>query len=133
MTHYVVVRSDLPLGFLAAQVVHGAGESSPGNLDSGTNAVVLAVPDEAALLALERKLQLAGVAHVAIREPDSPWLGALTCIGLVPVVDRGPLRHLLCGLPLLGKRPSCKECSASPRGLCYEHNGGRPSSEEAAG
>ena len=103
LTHFVVVRADLPLGFLAAQVVHAAGESSPGNLDQGTNAVVLSVPNEAELAAVERRLQLAGIAHVAIREPDAPWDGALCAIGLVPVADCAPVRRVLSALPLLGR------------------------------
>jgi hypothetical protein len=104
LTHYVVVRDDLPTGFLAAQVVHAAGESSPGNLDPGTNAVVLAATT-AELDELERRLALAGIAHVAIREPDPPWDGALCAIGLVPVADRAVVRRLLSSLPLLGRRP----------------------------
>jgi peptidyl-tRNA hydrolase len=100
----VIVRSDLPLGFLAAQVVHAAGESSQGNLNHGTNAVVLAVPDEPALEAMRLRLEAAGVAHVAIHEPDAPWNGQLTAIGLRPVYDRARLRPLLSSLPLLGRR-----------------------------
>jgi len=103
LTHYVVVRRDLPLGFLAAQVVHAAGESSPGNLSEGTNAVVLEVAGELELLELAGRLAAAGVSHKLIREPDPPWLGQATAIGLDPVADRAPLRALLRGLPLLGK------------------------------
>lgn len=103
LTHYVVVRSDLPLGFLAAQIVHAAGESSPGNIDFGTNAVVLSVLTEAALAVIERQLQRAGIQHVAIREPDAPYNGALTAIGLVPIRDRSKVKPLLNKLPLLGK------------------------------
>lgn len=101
-----MVRKDLPLGFLAAQVVHAAGESSPGNLDPGTNAVVLEVENESALVALERQLQRAGVCHVSIREPDPPWDGALTAIGLVPLTDRSVVKPILSKLPLLGKKAS---------------------------
>jgi hypothetical protein len=91
------------LGFLAAQVCHAAGESSPGNLSPGTNAVVLAARSEVELAALERKLQQAGIPHVAIREPDEPWGNALCAIGLVPTEDRRKLKPLLSSLPLLGK------------------------------
>lgn len=105
LTHYVVVRADLPIGFLAAQVVHAAGESSPGGLSSGTNAVVLAAEDEAQLICLEEKLLAAGVAHVAVREPDEPWSGALTAIGFAPVATRASLRHFLHSLPLFGRQP----------------------------
>lgn len=67
LTHYVVVRGDLPRGLLAAQVTHAAGESSPGKLPAGTHAVVLtASPDE--LLALQERLSAAGVPHVIIRD-----------------------------------------------------------------
>lgn len=88
---------------MAAQIVHAAGESSPGDLEPGTNAVVLSVPDEASLLALEHKLRCGLVGHAAIREPDAPWNGALTAIGLVPVEDRKSVKPILAGLPLLGK------------------------------
>jgi peptidyl-tRNA hydrolase len=97
------VRQDLPLGFLAAQVTHAAGESSPGGLKPGTNAVVLAVRSEAELAALDRRLAQEGVEHVTICEPDPPWNGALTALGLPPTADRGRLRPFLSSLPLLGK------------------------------
>jgi peptidyl-tRNA hydrolase len=103
-THYVIVRDDLPLGFLAAQVVHAAGESSPGNIESGTNAVVLAVGSEPALLVIERALQRAGIRHVSVREPDPPYHGQLTAIGLCPVVDRSKVKPILSRLALLGRR-----------------------------
>lgn len=123
LTHYVLVRSDLPLGFLASQVVHAAGESSPGNLPHSTNAVVLEVPDEPTLREYSARLERAGVAHVLIHEPDSPWNGQATAIGLAPVADRRPLRAVLSSLPLLGKERPCASC-AVVGGLCYEHNGG---------
>lgn len=114
LTHYVVVRRDLPLGVMAAQLVHAAGESffklsfpgssvqsaaapqgqaeaagstpAPGaTLDvSQTIAVVLGARNEAKLLKLERELVAAGVPHVAVREPDAPWNGQLMSIGAVP-------------------------------------------------
>lgn len=98
--HYVIVREDLPKGVQFAQVVHAAGESSPGNLAPNTHAVVLVAKDEPELLALEQELAREGFFHVAIREPDAPWNGALMAIGLVPQ-DRKPLRKLLGRLPLI--------------------------------
>jgi hypothetical protein len=86
---------------LAAQLTHAAGESSPGRLPSGTRAIVLAAADEAALARLEERLHLAAIAHVAIREPDLPWAGALMAIGVTPVRDRAPVRRALGRLPLL--------------------------------
>jgi len=100
LAHYVVIRKDLPLGILAAQLVHAAGESSPGNLPPGTHAIVLEVPDEPALAALGRRLVLAGVAHVRIVEDAQPWTGQLMALGLVPV-PREEVRRRLSSLPLL--------------------------------
>ncbi len=126
LTHYVIVRSDLPLGFLVSQAVHAAGESSPGNLPHSTNAVVLAVPDETTLREYHARLERAGVAHVLVCEPDAPWNGQATAIGLAPVADRRPLRAVLSSLPLLGKERPCADCRAVG-GLCYACNGGRRS------
>lgn len=127
LTHYIIVRSDLPVGFLVAQAVHAAGESSPGDLGSGTNAVVLSAPDQPALEVLRLRLEAAGVEHKAIYEPDPPWLGALTAIGLKPVADRARLRPILSSLPLFGKAPPCEDCAASFKAVgapCYACNGG---------
>lgn len=96
--HYCVIRGDLPRGVLAAQLVHAAGESSPGNLPRGTVAVALAARNEAHLRRIEARLRWERVPHIAIREPDPPWCGALMAIGIVP----GPRRlESLKGLPLL--------------------------------
>ncbi len=88
---------------MAAQIVHAAGESSPGNLPPHTNAVVLAVADEGELLAVARRLVEAGIAHVAVREPDPPYGGALTAIGLAPVADRRLVKGVLSRLRLYEK------------------------------
>jgi len=102
LTHYVIVRSDLPAGILAANIVHAAGESSPGNLPSGTHAIVLTVPDEPALRAMRARLELAQVAHVACEEPDPPYHGALMSLGLTPG-RKEHLRRYVSSLPLLKK------------------------------
>lgn len=86
---------------LAAQLTHAAGESSPGKLPSGTRAIVLAVDSERALALLEERLRQAGLDHVAIREPDPPWSGALMAIGLMPVRTTAQVRRVLARLPLL--------------------------------
>jgi hypothetical protein len=72
------------LGPLAAQVVHAAGESSPGNLPTGTIAVVLGVPDEKALIAISARLTLAGIAHKRIFEDAEPYKHQLMAIGCAP-------------------------------------------------
>jgi hypothetical protein len=96
-----VVRNDLPRGVLAAQLIHAAGESSPGSLPDGTFAVALGARDLDELETLERKLLDAGLPHVAVREPDEPWGGALMAIGIRPVEDRSVLKKMTSSLPLL--------------------------------
>lgn len=107
------MRSDLPTGFLAAQLVHAAGESAPGGLPPETNAVVLAVPGEPELLALSARLAQLGVPHHLVREPDPPYHGAATAIGLPPQ-PREPVRRLLSSLPLLRDRSSEQSAGAAP-------------------
>ena len=88
----------MSVGILAASLVHAAGESSPGNLPENTHAIVLAVPDEAALVREKERLEKAGVRLVAIREPD---LGnALMALGVAPG-RKEVLRRFLSSLPLL--------------------------------
>lgn len=99
VTHYIVVRPDLPRGVLAAQVTHAAGESSTGNLGPGTYAVVLQAGSEA-LSALEERLKAASVPHQAIRESDPPYAGDLLAIGLRPA-PRKEVQKYVSSLPLL--------------------------------
>lgn len=102
--HYVIVRDDLPLGTLAAQVIHAAGESSD-RVPSGTHAVALAVPNERALARIEQRLIEHDVPHAAIREPDLPWSGALMAIGIRPMdADNPNLRACVKRLRLLKER-----------------------------
>lgn len=96
----MVVRADLPRGIQAANLVHAAGESSPGDLAEGTNAVVLTTPDEASLYTLACRLEHQGVRFVRIVEPDPPHCGALMAVGLWPVPREEVKRHLS-SLPLL--------------------------------
>lgn len=94
------MRSDLPLGFLTAQIVHAAGETATANLPPDTNAVVLAVPDESRLREIAAALSVAGVSHRLIQEPDAPWLGQATAIGIVPG-PRSRKLPIIPSLPLL--------------------------------
>jgi hypothetical protein len=81
-------------------LVHAAGESSPGNLSEGTYAIVLQVPDEAALIQLLLRLQRQGVHVTPIHEPDPPYLGQLMAIGVRPA-KRSEIARFLSDLPLL--------------------------------
>lgn len=98
--HYVITRTDLPLGFMAAQIVHAAGETAGGPIPPETNAIVLAVPDEASLRAIAERLTAKGLPHHLVSEPDAPWNGQATAIG-IPVGARNYLRPYLSDLPLL--------------------------------
>jgi hypothetical protein len=69
---------------MAAQIIHAAGESSNGEIPQGTYAIALAAKDELHLNKIEKKLLKLEIPHVAIREPDAPWNGALMAIGLYP-------------------------------------------------
>lgn len=79
--------------------MHAAGESSPGNLPSGTFAVVLSVPNEAMLETVAARLVDADILHYEIRESDPPYTGQLMAIGLRPV-PRSVGRRVLSSLPL---------------------------------
>lgn len=93
--HYVIVRGDMPAGDQLAQAVHAAGESAAGReVPADTHAVVLAARDEAELLAVSAGLEAAGFWHALVREPDEPYSGAATAIG-IPPQERAPLRRLL--------------------------------------
>jgi hypothetical protein len=94
LSHICIIRQDLPRGVLAAQLIHAAGESSPGGIPRGTHAVALAARDEQQLEALARRLAFEGIEHVAIREPDPPWNGALMAIGLAPTRKQKPIEAL---------------------------------------
>lgn len=98
--HYVVVRKDLPLGIMAANIIHAAGESSPGGLHEGTHAVCLSTPNEAALLEVAARLEREGVKITRVVEPDAPYDGALMSIGVAPGKKEDLKRHLS-SLPLL--------------------------------
>jgi hypothetical protein len=94
------VRADLPRGLQAAQIIHAAGESSPGDLPSGTHAVCLVVPGEKELTELETKLRHAGIKHSTIIESDSPYTAQRMAIGCAPA-GREVLRRYLSAFPLL--------------------------------
>jgi len=100
LTHYCITRRDLSAGLQAANLIHAAGESSPGNLPDTTYAVALTVPDEPALRSLARKLALAGVRHCAIIESEGSHAGQLMAIGCAPA-ERSHLKKHLSSYPLL--------------------------------
>ncbi len=82
------------MGFAAAQVAHAAGESIVGPVPHDTNVVVLAATSEGHLITVAEALADAGTPHVLVREPDPPWLGAATAIGLPPMPRQAAPRFL---------------------------------------
>lgn len=99
LCHYVIVRRDLPPGLACAQIIHAAGESSPGNLPDGTYAIALTA-EAPQLQDLARQLSEAGIAHRNIRESDAPFSGELMAIGVCPQ-PRSKLRRYFSTLPLV--------------------------------
>lgn len=74
---FIITRADLPPGAVAAQSVHGAFAFAHEHVFkwrtwflSSNNLVLLAVPDEAGLLELARRIGEAGFATSVFREPD---------------------------------------------------------------
>jgi hypothetical protein len=75
---------------------YGTGEHLP-----SIYAVVLAAADEAQLERVASQLDQAEIPHVVIHEPDAPYCGAATAIGVLPVEDRRSTQRALRGLELL--------------------------------
>jgi len=96
----MIVRRDLPLGAIVAQVAHAAGNSSPGNLPAHTIVVVLGVPDEPRLEAVAKRLTLAGVEFVRVVEDTPPYSRQLIALGCKPG-RKEVIGRWLSGLPLL--------------------------------
>lgn len=87
---------------MCAQIVHAAGESVTTEVNPGTNAIVLEVPNERELRLLAHKLSKSGIPHVVVYEPDPPWDGQMTAIGITPVNDRTEIKKFVRKLSLLG-------------------------------
>ena len=97
LSHYVIVRRDLPAGIRLAYTVHAVGESVTGKVPAGTRAIVLAVEDEGGLRVYAHALDRAGVEHTMIVED-----GQAFSIGVRPLEDITSIRRLTSGLPLAG-------------------------------
>lgn len=95
-----MTRRDLPRGTQAAQLIHAAGHSSPGNLPVDTFAIALTCEDELELRTLSKRLQDAGITHRRICEPDAPFNGQLMALGLPPAY-KSFYRRYVSNLPLI--------------------------------
>lgn len=100
LTQYIIVRKDLPLGTIAAQVAHAAGSSSDRHPE-GTYVVVLAAESEDHLQRIGERISEAGIQNTPVFEVDPPYANSLMAIGLNLVRDRSAVRSVLSSLPLL--------------------------------
>lgn len=99
LVHYIIVRRDLPLGLVLANVAHAAGESFyqlaqqatfelldlEGFEPSETIAIVKGARNEGRLKKLHEALAAADVPHSFITETDGEYTGQAMAIGVVPV------------------------------------------------
>lgn len=102
LNHFTVLRRDIPVGFAMAQNTHASGESAGllgAPVPEGTYAYCLQVANEDELLDVSRRLDEAGIAHVLVREPDEPWCGQATAIGVVPTRRKRAVDRVVGSLP----------------------------------
>lgn len=118
------MRADLPTGFAAAQISHATAASIEPPLDPRTNVVVLGVPNLDTIHNLGRALDVSGINYSLICEPDQPYDGQATAIGICPVLDRASLKKLLSNLPLyMGQR---QRKVSTPQADCVQSQAGPP-------
>ncbi len=98
---YILIRKDLGChGFAAAQIGHAAGESAiKFGLPPHTWIAIIAVPTEGALRDISRKMTERGIEHVLIEEPDAPWHGQATAIGVKATKNHMPIKKLTSHFP----------------------------------
>ena len=100
MTQYIIVRADLPIGMIAAQVAHAAGAGSERHPPE-VHVVVLSVRSEAELLSASARLVSAEIAQTLVVEVDHPYEGQAMAVGCELLRDRRTIRQCLSSLPLL--------------------------------
>lgn len=94
-TQYVVLHQSVKNhpGVVAVQAAHAAAESIRSlPVDPETRCCVLVADTSGLLERLHEQLTAAGIDHVIIHEPDPPYDGAATAVGIAPVADRGALK-----------------------------------------
>ena len=103
---YIVVKETNARGVLACQASHAAGESvlleHKRDYDpSQIHIVMLVAKDSQALEDLGTTLLCNGVPHVVIREPDEPYRGCATAVGVAPTIDREAIRIFFAAFKVL--------------------------------
>lgn len=94
---YVVLHSSCRghAGVAAAQAIHAATESLQGlPIPARTNACVLMMETSDGLVKLSKRLSEKRIHHALICEPDPPYNGAATALGVAPMA-RSKVRHLM--------------------------------------
>lgn len=99
--HYVIVRDDLPVGLMAAQVVHAAGESASLRSPPPQCHAVVLVASKKQLEELDTVFRWEKIPFRAIYEDDAPYSGEIMAIGIAPCATG--LGRWLRKLPLLGR------------------------------
>lgn len=94
---YIVVKDTNQRGVLACQAAHAAGESMvlahPNGYDpSRIHVVLLVAKSSQELEDLGTTLQCESIPHIVIREPDAPYNGVATAVGISPTTDRERVR-----------------------------------------
>lgn len=100
LTQFIIVRADLPVGMIAAQVAHAAGVGSVRHPPE-VHVVVLAARNEDHLRSISQKLLELEVAQTLVEEVDLPYMSQAMSIGLELVRDRHFVNLALSSLPLL--------------------------------
>jgi peptidyl-tRNA hydrolase len=127
LTHYIVVRKDLPVGVMAAMVTHAAGESASLYQDRydgrfrGATAVVLEVEDQDGLEKAVGKLFNAGVPYVTVYERGGPYDGQFMAIGVVPT-ERDKVAPVFENYRLIGAQ--CCQCTNCRERVDKQPSGG---------
>lgn len=100
---YIVLHQSLKnhVGALACQAAHAAGESCfDGPAPGDTHVCALVAETSADLVLLSLVLVEAGIKHVLINEPDEPYNGAATAVGIAPQ-DREVVRPFVAQFKVL--------------------------------
>jgi hypothetical protein len=102
LTHYCVVRADIPFGAQAAQLIHAAGYSVSEPIPPDSYAIALHVQNEVELRSLAAILSAAQIDHRLIIESDAPYTDQAMAIGIRPM-DRKLLKPFLSSYALVAQ------------------------------
>lgn len=96
-THYCIIRRDLSLGLMAANIQHAAGETGPAH--EHVHAVTLMAKDEVSLRAMAARFDKLGKRYHPIIECDGAHAGQMMAIGFW--IMKKKEGRFLSGIPLL--------------------------------